>query len=523
MARFLSILFVLCALSSTGQERFFNFVDGWKNNFCLEEDDSYLLWGLGVGDPSPFSHDFTINKLALDGVPLDTLIFEFDQYESTSSRSSSQTIIPKDDNTLIVAGYLGIDIAMSNYSGSLIEYKIAENTYETLTIFQENIFTNLTNIVQSNDSTYLILGRYWDGDTRRSVLYNTDLSGDIRWQNDYYCAFWCDTYPQYILPLSNGNTAVLLREFDDDQPFLMKRERALLVLLDPDGNELWRDYPGDEEGYRIWPGALLEQDGEILVSFTDPYYFDEDDMYQINYESTIHFEQYNQSGDLLFESNLDGLIPNGNSEIDPGVFHSINQMQWLLDGNLIISGHTGVQGIIGKLDSELNLIWYRVYRAVPFDDNPVSQETEIFHVTPTSDGGFLGTGKYQSDPGELYPQGIQTAIALKVDEYGCLEPGCQTVGLEELAPSTSSGSTLKVWPNPTTGQVSVELPFEIRNGGRTTAEVEVVDAYGRAQNIRLDIRGLELATIELEHLPPGAYVLRLITEDGVYSARVIRE
>ena len=57
----------------------------------------------------------------------------------------------------------------------------------------------------------------------------------------------------------------------------------------------------------------------------------------------------------------------------------------------------------------MNLSWYCLYAPHDVEENPVFQHTHIYHTLPPSDVGFLHTGQYESDPGELYPQGIQTA------------------------------------------------------------------------------------------------------------------
>jgi len=128
------------------------------------------------------------------------------------------------------------------------------------------------------------------------------------------------------------------------------------------------------------------------------------------------------------------------------------------------------------------------------------------------------------------PTSEQSAIALKVDEYGCLVPGCQLAdGLWE-----QEIGSLVVYPNPTTGDLRVVLPsrlyFDIaqqppldhRYGG-----IQLFDALGREiPDSRFKVQAAtdsETLLLDIAALPKGLYMLRLLTEEGVYSSRILKE
>jgi hypothetical protein len=72
MMKALRLLALLSLLLHYGtaqaQERFFEYVPGWQNNFSTETEDGYLLFGLGFGGNSPTDHFFQFNEINFQGV-----------------------------------------------------------------------------------------------------------------------------------------------------------------------------------------------------------------------------------------------------------------------------------------------------------------------------------------------------------------------------------------------------------------------------------------------------------------------
>jgi hypothetical protein len=103
--------------------------------------------------------------------------------------------------------------------------------------------------------------------------------------------------------------------------------------------------------------------------------------------------------------------------------------------------------------------------------------------------------------------------ALKVDQYRCLEPGCQI--LDNL-PEYEQGK-LQVWPNPTNSFLNAQLP-----AGAKVESIVLVDALGRISN-SLSLISDSGNTLKLE-IPAGLYSLILTAKDGaVYSEKVVVE
>ena len=89
---------------------------------------------------------------------------------------------------------------------------------------------------------------------------------------------------------------------------------------------------------------------------------------------------------------------------------------------------------------------------------------------------------------------------------------------------------LAVYPNPTTGALRIDLSsrlsLEVHDGGRAAVEFEVFDALGRnipKSSIGIRNQGGDFIQLDLESLPPGPYLIQLISNQGVYSTRIIKE
>ncbi len=151
-------------------------------------------------------------------------------------------------------------------------------------------------------------------------------------------------------------------------------------------------------------------------------------------------------------------------------------------------------------------------------------------VYPASDGGILSAGEFRSNPGDDYPDGIQTSILLKVDSIGCLDTlDCEPIGVGLLEFGTSDLlGDLRLYPNPTNGVVRVLVPGSsaIARSPTNGLRLEVLDQLGMVIDIfpvsELRTANQELL-IDLTNHPAGVYHLRLIADEGVWTGRVLKE
>lgn len=159
---------------------------------------------------------------------------------------------------------------------------------------------------------------------------------------------------------------------------------------------------------------------------------------------------------------------------------TINEMVAANDG----SGYVGVSRIsenistgeealgswIIKVSPEGDSLWARYYS---FFDGLASKPTP-YDIKNTSDGGYIIIGKTDT---KIIPDepSVRRGWILKVDQYGCLIPGCQG----DYTSSEEEGLDafkLAIYPNP----ASDFLNFELRNRNASqNACFRVIDGLGR--------------------------------------------
>jgi len=168
-------------------------------------------------------------------------------------------------------------------------------------------------------------------------------------------------------------------------------------------------------------------------------------------------------------------------------------------------------GRIECFDDQGNLIWSRLYQY--FLDEAYSEEHRFRDIIQTQDGGFLVCG-LAHDRTNL-EQDSQRSWLLKLDEHGCLIPGCHLpVSSEEAA---GVGFTLKTFPNPTSDFINVYISLP----DRSTTKLILSDLSGKIMK-EISVKQNELTLIiDVHDLAAGMYVLRLEHEGEVLGTEKV--
>ncbi len=163
----------------------------------------------------------------------------------------------------------------------------------------------------------------------------------------------------------------------------------------------------------------------------------------------------------------------------------------LPDSSIIVVGRHGFnednvsyaynQAFIGKLTSNLDSVWSHYYQFVPLVDNLWPKH--ILHdIKLMPDNGFVATGimyRVPSDPD--YP-GVQQMILIRLDEDGCLEPGCLFTGIPEIIIGLEN--TMVLYPNPVRSGEPLNLQFSEQVGyampyAKEHTQIIIYDMMGR--------------------------------------------
>jgi Secretion system C-terminal sorting domain len=368
-----------------------------------------------------------------------------------------------------------------------------------MTLWNENGDTLMTRVIQPVEDNlriilyqakaitdgFVAIGAIGDNETfEKVILIKTDFELNEIWRKEY------------------GNNSVPLNGYSvvptPDGGFLLGGVRKIgeswdhcVIKTDDEGNQQYLKYHGNENKAYI---AHVENAEDGNFYFGGRMQLGDND----NYSQICKLDQ-----------ELDTIWCKVYGNHGPDC--RVNSIKLLPDGNLIVCGvdrsNFTMYGYILKIDPNGNQIWYRKYT-----------QTEgnwcfFYDVIQTSDGGYFLTGS-------LFPEIdiTQDIWGLKLDDMGCLVPGCDTlisVGEQSLSASFS------VYPNPTSQFINIYLPQ-----GSLSKEIsfELLDISGKV--VKSFTPKMEDATfmMDIEELAAGIYFLiEYVEGDVVHSEKIVKQ
>lgn len=137
-----------------------------------------------------------------------------------------------------------------------------------------------------------------------------------------------------------------------------------------------------------------------------------------------------------------------------------------------------------------------------FHLNDSADQQYIWAFQEAPDSGFLHLGRLLDFNNDIDPVRTLHFYMLKTDSYGCVQEGCQSIGMPEYP---SLGGKISVYPNPTKG------PLFIQSQIKGEIHIKLWNAQG--QVVRQEsFRGQ--STLDLSGIKPGVYYLSS-SQDGL--------
>jgi hypothetical protein len=171
-------------------------------------------------------------------------------------------------------------------------------------------------------------------------------------------------------------------------------------------------------------------------------------------------------------------------------------------------------GWLLKVSPSGDSLWSRHLRFLEPGTPPPHGKHELYDLEEMPDGGYLLAGQvtYYHEP--VPP--IQRGWLLKVDEHGCLVPGCQLVSTREAG--APPAPALHLYPNPASETLYVLLKDE-RIAQRQGAQLRLLDLQGRPLRAWPAGPFDEVTSVlPLQGLPAGLYVLQYVGDGQVLGA-----
>jgi hypothetical protein len=205
-------------------------------------------------------------------------------------------------------------------------------------------------------------------------------------------------------------------------------------------------------------------------------------------------------GDLCTLYDL-ALAPNNKDIVAAGMIEVRNHE--LGDSN---NYYNDVKGILSKFTPDGQHIWTRTF--VGIDSGWLNHF--VHFVKPSPDGGYIFGGR-SADRFTKSSEDPRFAWLVKVDEHGCLVPGCHLpVSVDDPMKSLD----IRIHPNPSSDMLNI---FQNNTDG---IFFRIVDEHGRL------VRSFENATqgetimLDIMDWPPGKYVLQATSKSGLHWQQV---
>lgn len=345
-------------------------------------------------------------------------------------------------------------------------------------------------------------------------LIKTDSLGNKEWGKVYGNSMW--DRPQSLLVTPEGkiiNGAIRTNDNTNTQNYTY---RTHIFQVDSQGNVEWDYLSPLSEGLRDAANdMILLEAGSLVVATGLGTEYDRPSVNVVYFDKLL--KKLNPDHSTAWEKSFVGDRPY------PTTFMT-NVIQ-LTDGSGFVTAGTtptpddnpndekyGQSGWIGKVSPEGDSLWAREYTIL---DSDIYTHT-IYDLKETPDGGFILCGEALDDTfGEDIPQ---QAWLLKLDQHGCLVPGCHLVDATQEKPFDIR---LAIYPNPASDYLNFHL-----HANRPMKDVlfRVVSSDGRTIKSFQRISPNDTFILPIWDWEAGVYFLQCI-EGGqvIHSEKFIKQ
>lgn len=405
-------------------------------------------------------------------------------------------------------------------SGGMNSYKIGEsNLFQMmLTVFNENLDT--VRIIPFRDSILTTFGNdiaminekiYFWGlsgvgfSTLFNVLVCMDTMGHVFWHKRYkddyqflYSAFIEETHDGQLITTTMG------QRYQELKTIVVRK-------IDTLGNTIWKKDIGINSFDDNSCLARLGSDKYLATTFKDTVYTALNGQL-VSYPSHIYIldEKGYITRDTFFWQ-----LPT----------RRYNKAVSTLDGGALVVGYIilgfSQVAIMTKFDSMGNVEWDKQYRDMDFTRVSGTNEYRFtggfFDVEVLPDGRIAATGMVTDSASS----GANNIWLVVLDSMGCWMPGCED-GLQNTIITHITHEQerlpLRMIPNPARDKVTI---FSSLIEYDPVGTIEIFDIQGRLTWHQKGIQPVQ--DIQLDHLSPGLYIIRLFTKTGYAVERLVIE
>ncbi len=433
----------------------------------------------------------------------------------------------------------GLYFAKIDTSGNLLNDRIHYDNQGDSYVFDRN-----SQVIKTSDGGYGVVGQTFQ--RGEAVFFKLNSNGALEFISEYSDSNALTLRYQNIVETPNGFISAGVKQQPDDGYW-----DTFIIGADNQGNILWEITYGEYGVYDRLTGISKTHENEYLI--TGSTFISSEQVTNLsNMWSMSKAIKVDTMGEITWE--WQGEIEYiGGSSPDLRQLYPTNDGNWVNEGSTstLLDNNTLVhQGEIVKRDTDFNIIWSTSF------GEPTSNENNFVDITSTPDEGWVAVGQYvnriDDDPlggyrasiiakvnadgdslwsridtlfdhttivsrpflsdvlvlpsGSIFACGYVNKLSpppsksygwlIKVDAYGCIEPGCNPiVSTENLTPLLEDFS---IFPNPVSQNVTVK--------GTDIFYIQLLNSTGQ---ILQDKNVYEIANIDMQKYPKGSYLIRI--------------
>ena len=404
----------------------------------------------------------------------------------------------------------GTSVKDSRLKGLMIKYDSSGDSLFTKLFpnyYNDTLFIRGEDILTLEDGGFLILST----DSKPDEIKHTEIRvsrldnlGNLEWSKIFGISSTNDI-AKCIIPYrgafavsgSRNNSHIAVQNYIF---------RDFVMGVSASGEKLWEYLSPINELHSFVSGLVEASDGGLFVVSGNgvevPAGPGFSQMRWHNYAFKLDSNRQVEWG-ILIRDSLPAISPN--NQLTSGI-ELQDGSGYAVAGNLIARTPENwfFSGVLAKISPEGELLWKRYYQHIAGQ----GPSHYINDLAQAPDGGFIMVGEVRDTVNAPRQQGW----LLKVDEYGCLVPGCELVNSAE---ETKTGGDAKVnlllYPNPVGEQLQLYFSAE------ESAEYafRILDAQGREWR-RFSTHLSEVTLlVELGELPGGVYYLQCLRNGKV--------
>ncbi len=320
--------------------------------------------------------------------------------------------------------------------------------------------------IQAADGGFLLVGEYYPGSGFDALLVKTDAQGEVEWYHTYGEPGLREGFASIVPAPWGGYYVGGSRETSTWvwEPWIIRVDELGNLIGQGDYGSAFDDRPNAQ--------LTLASNGHVLAAGAK----------QLG-------PGIQQARAMLYEVDESGAIvwQRLYGPLTRAALFTVQQVPGSTD--LIAAGFDDrmeiaqpIMGTLLRTTSAGDSLWMRSYA---YHDSLVDVGNAGFYdMQPTPDGGFMAVGfamgLWQQGPGGWEQVYSPDVWVVKVDEHGCLEPGCQLVtGMETQI--TNLRGALTVAPNPVLSGGAVQVSIALPEGfvAQGALRITVTDAAGR--------------------------------------------